>query len=133
MKFKACVSLLFKFICGVVIEKFASHLRMSFKPERYGASIIKRDEETIILSGYEHINEECIYQLKSKWPRVNISFHSSEQSKTGYIVVFQMQMAKNVIFTSYCFQGVSCILYLAFSIYHLCNVLVCNAETSGHL
>jgi hypothetical protein len=85
----------------IAVHKIISEI---LNVKKNNASLLVRDDNTIILTDCMYIHEKAFVIITEQIPQLEISMHASEHSSSGYIVLFTYEPLSSVLVSAHGFQ-----------------------------
>ena len=97
----------------VPASSFKNFLVQIFNPDKYGSSIVIRDDNCVILTDCGDILHEQIDAVIQKYPRTQVEYVSTSSSKSGFVVIFTNWSNYSIWQSTYFFQSIFALILLA--------------------
>lgn len=92
------------------IRKIRDTIAIILNTEEKRASLLVRDDITIILLDCDVVGMPALSLITEQFPNVNIATVASDHSASGYIVVFTCMPVASVLTSAHTFHIVACLV-----------------------
>lgn len=86
-------------------------------PKRTGISCIIRDDTTLLIMNCAALAQHQLDVIRKVCPSVNVSFHATESSSTGFMIMMSVPQTRHFVLTSECFQSAASIVLCMWSLF----------------
>jgi len=108
------------------MEDICNSIRDVLELDRQGGELVLRDEATVILVDHEVVTFHALYMISTLHPNLHISTHATDSGRSGFMVVFSLNLRKHVLCSA------PAILYTYTSVCLICCVVLALVPMTPH-